>query len=101
MAHRLCNFELSSEKFAREKATIIEIGRTNGYPAQNMRKVVDKHVRNTERRSITTLSPMEVKQRKRISIPFYPSITNKIRKVCKRNDKRQIGDIELRLQAEG
>jgi hypothetical protein len=63
MAHRLCNFELSPEKFAREKVTIIEIGRTNGYPAQNMRKINDKHVRNTERRSITTLSPIEVKQK--------------------------------------
>jgi hypothetical protein len=51
-----------------------------------MRKIIDKHVRNTERRSITTLSPIEVKQKKRISIPFYSFITNKIKKVCKRND---------------
>jgi hypothetical protein len=100
MAHRLCNSELSPEKFAREKATIIEIGQTNGYPAQNMRKIINKHVRNTKRRSITTLSPIEVKQKKRISIPFYPSITNKIKKSLQ-TKRHQIGDIELRLQAEG
>jgi hypothetical protein len=86
MAHRLCNFELSPEKFAREKATIIEIGRTNGYPAQNMRKIIDKHVRNSKPRSITTLSPTKVKQKKRTSIPFYRYITNKIKKVSKHND---------------
>jgi hypothetical protein len=45
-----------------------------------------EHLSTIARRSITTLSPIEVKQKKRISIPFYPSITNKIKKVCKRND---------------
>jgi hypothetical protein len=38
------------------------------------------------RRNITTLTPIEVKRKKRVSIPFYPGITNKIKKVCKRND---------------
>jgi hypothetical protein len=31
MAHRMCNFRLSNEKYKREKETIMDIGRLNGY----------------------------------------------------------------------
>jgi hypothetical protein len=88
MAHRLCNFELSPEKFAREKATIIEIGRTNGYPAQNMRKIIDKHVKNTERRVVASQHYHQSKSNKRnvYRSHLILSITNKIKKVCKLND---------------
>jgi hypothetical protein len=80
MAHRLCNFELSPEKFAREKATTIEIGRTNGNPAQNMSKIINKQVRNTEHRSITTLSPIEVKKRNVYQSHFILASPTKLKK---------------------
>jgi hypothetical protein len=84
MTHRFCNFELTPEKYEREKATII--GRVNGYAAYNISKIISNHERRrtSQHNNIVTI---EVKKhQKRISIPFYPGITNKIQKVCKRND---------------
>jgi hypothetical protein len=37
-----------------------------------------------------TLSPLELKKEKRISIPFYLGITNKIGNVFKRNDIQMV-----------
>jgi hypothetical protein len=61
MAHRMCNFQLSPQNYENEKKKILEIGRVNGYPANQIQKKL-----------------------------FYPGITNKIGKVFKRNDIQMV-----------
>jgi hypothetical protein len=90
MAHRMCNFQLSPQNYENEKKKILEIGRVNGYPANQIQKIIRKHEDTTSRRNLTTLSPIETKKGKRISILFYPGITNKIGKVFKRNDIQMV-----------
>jgi hypothetical protein len=53
-------------------------------------KIIRKHEDTTSRRNLTTLSTIEARKEKRILILFYPSITNKIGKVFKRNDIQMV-----------
>jgi hypothetical protein len=72
MAHRLCNFNLSEEKYLKEKDTIVQIGKINGYQREIIRKY-----ENIRRRQPT---------KKIIYVPFFPAITNKLKKVFTRNN---------------
>jgi hypothetical protein len=86
MAHRLCNFNLSDENYEREKKKIIEIGRLNGYQSRQIDKIIRKHEKLKVRRDITTLNETRPKEVKRISVPYYPIITNKLNNVLQRNN---------------
>jgi hypothetical protein len=74
----MCHFQLSPKNYENEKKKIIENGRVNGYPADQIQRIINKHEDTTSRRNLTTLSFLELKKEKRISNPFYPGITNKI-----------------------
>jgi hypothetical protein len=47
MAHRLCNFQLSEDNYAKEKRKIIEIGQQNGHQKERIQKIISKHERRT------------------------------------------------------
>jgi hypothetical protein len=84
MAYRMYNFQLSPQNYDDENEKIFDIGRVNGYPANQILKSRKKDT--TSRRNLTTLSPIEPRIEKRISILFYLGIINKTGKVFKRND---------------
>jgi hypothetical protein len=83
MAHRLCNFNLSEEKYLKEKDTIVQIGQINGYQRKNIMK-------NRRRQELTTLIETRHPTKKRIFIPFFPAITNKLKKVFTRNNLEMV-----------
>jgi hypothetical protein len=56
MAHRMCNFRLSNEKYKQEKESIIDIGRLNGYKPEQTIKIIRKYEKIKERQDITTFS---------------------------------------------
>jgi hypothetical protein len=86
MAHRLCNFNLSEEKYLKEKDTIVQIGQINGYQRTDILKIIRKHENIRRRQELTTLIETRQPTKKRISVPFFPAITNKLKKVFTRNN---------------
>jgi hypothetical protein len=43
MAHRICTFQLSPQNYENENKKIIEIGRVNGYPTDQIQRIIKKH----------------------------------------------------------
>jgi hypothetical protein len=75
MTQWLCNFQVSPQNYEGEKKNVFKIGRVNGYPANQIQKIIRKHEDTTLIRNLTTLSPIEPGKEKRISILFYPGIS--------------------------
>jgi hypothetical protein len=50
---------------------------------QRIEKVISKHERTSTIANLTTLTTSDTRIKKRISVPFYPSVTNKISKGLK------------------
>jgi hypothetical protein len=83
MAHRLCSFQLSDENYKKERLKIITIGQQNEHSRQRIEKIISKHERTSTIANLTTLTTSDTRMKKRISVPFYPSVTNKISKGTK------------------
>jgi hypothetical protein len=62
----------------------------NGYKQKQITKIINKHEKLKQRQDITTFSSPRSTTQKRISVPFYPSITNKLQKVFKKNNLQLI-----------
>ncbi|XP_062704231.1 uncharacterized protein LOC134286613 [Aedes albopictus] len=77
MAHRLYNIPMEREDFVEERNKIHRAGELNGYNREFVDKILRKHERKKHRRNATTLKP-EKEEVKRISLPFYPKISNPI-----------------------
>jgi hypothetical protein len=82
--------ELPAVTSENEKKKIIEIGRVDGYPADQIQRIIKQQDDIKSRRNLMTLSLPELKKGKRISYPFYPEITNKIGYVFKCNDIQMV-----------
>jgi hypothetical protein len=82
--------ELPAVTSENKNKKIIEIGRVNGYQADQIQRIIKKQDEITFRRNLMTLSLLELKKGKRISYPFYPDITNKISNVFKCNDIQMV-----------
>jgi hypothetical protein len=90
MAHRLCNFNLSEEKYLEEKDTIVQIGQINGYQRKDILKIIGKHEKIRRKQELTTLIETREPTKKKISVPFIPAITNKLKKVFTRNNLEMV-----------
>jgi hypothetical protein len=55
MAHRICNFNLSDEKYNTEKKRILEIGRVIGLSAKIILKIIREHKEIFRKRSLSTV----------------------------------------------
>ncbi|XP_053692011.1 uncharacterized protein LOC128740493 [Sabethes cyaneus] len=84
MAHRLVNIPMEQEDFAAERERIQKAAELNGYDKKFVDKIIRKHLRKKQRHDTTTLQP-EREEVQRISLPFYPKVTNHIRKLLKRH----------------
>ncbi|XP_053692022.1 uncharacterized protein LOC128740504 [Sabethes cyaneus] len=80
MAHRLFNIPLEEEEFNAEREKIHKIAGQNGYDSNFVNKILRKHERKRHRQNATTLQP-DSDEKVRISLPFYPIITNSIKNI--------------------
>lgn len=78
MAHRLYNVPMESVEFKEEQERIYAAAEVNGYGRTFVEKILQKHKRKKHRQNITTLEP-GAEETKRISLPFYPKVTNQIK----------------------
>ena len=84
MAHRLHSIPMEKEEFETEIHKIRQAAVQNGYDHSFVNKILRKHERKKHRRDATTLEP-EREDIKRISLPFYPAITNKIKNTLRKH----------------
>lgn len=84
MTNRLCKLPLNIKNYMDELKNIKYAALVNGYSEQMVDKLVATHSNRMRRRNITSLTP-ERDQPKRISMPYIPEITNKLKSVFKRH----------------
>ena len=76
---------MSTREIKKEEDYIKEAARINGYDSEFARSILEKHRRKQEISAYTTLTPIsEPTSKKRICVPFYPKITNKLGNLLKR-----------------
>ena len=87
LAHRLYNIPLPTNEFEKELKYIKEAARMNGYKDTFINRILDKHKRKQFIRAHTNLSTDNSGVlKRRICIPFYPTITNKIGNLLRKFD---------------
>lgn len=85
MIHRLLNIPLDREAFDEEKNRIHSIAAMNGYKKNFIDKILKHHLEKRERGNMTTLQPLK-EPKKRISVPYFPAISNRLKQVLKQYD---------------
>jgi hypothetical protein len=78
MFNRLLSIPMKTDDFEKEKAYIFETGKINGFSKESLEKLLKKHEKKRELRSLTTLEVIEQNPPKYISLPFVPPLTNKL-----------------------
>lgn len=84
MVHRLYNIPMEKKEFEEEKNRIHESAELNGYDKVFVNKILRKHERKKHRRAATTFEA-EREDIRRISLPFYPKVTNGIKNTLKQH----------------
>lgn len=86
MANFMVSIPLSDKKFRIETEKIIRMGAVNGYRESTVRSIINKHVKKRERTNFSTLEDSEAESKKRVSVRYFPLITNQIKEVYKEHD---------------
>lgn len=82
MVHRLFSIPMEKDDFVAERDKIHNAAVVNGYGKEFVDKILRKHQRKKHRLDATTLRP-EKEEAQRISLPFYPKLTNPVQAVLK------------------
>lgn len=77
MVHRLFSIPMEKDDFVAERDKIHNAAVVNGYGKEFVDKILRKHQRKKHRLDATTLRP-EKEEAQRISLPFYPKLTNPV-----------------------
>lgn len=81
----MINIPMEEEDYKAEKACIYKAAKLNGYNTCFVDKIIQQHVRKKHRNNCTTLQPNK-ENVKRVSLPFYPKVTNAITAKLRHHD---------------
>lgn len=95
MAHFMVSIPLTEERAKKETEKMVEIGRVNGYRETTILSIIEKHKRKKQQDSISTLTSTETEEKKRVSVRYFPLITQSIKSTYQKYD------IELVYRNEG
>ncbi|XP_055615112.1 uncharacterized protein LOC129761417 [Toxorhynchites rutilus septentrionalis] len=84
MVYRLLNIPMERDDYIAEKNRIYHAAELNGYKRCFVEKILRKHEKKKWRKHNTTLEP-EKEQHKRISLPYYPKITNTVQSTLRKH----------------
>ncbi|XP_055622042.1 uncharacterized protein LOC129765657 [Toxorhynchites rutilus septentrionalis] len=84
MVYRLLNIPMERDDYIAEKNRIYHAAELNGYKRCFVEKILWKHEKKKWRKNNTTLEP-EKEQHKRISLPYYPKITNTVQSTLRKH----------------
>lgn len=97
MVYRLCKIPLNIENYMSELKYIKHPALLNGYSTQMIEKLVALHSKNIERTNSTTLSS-EREPLKKITFPYIPLITHKLKNVFKKHGFEIVYNSTSKLQ---
>lgn len=84
LAHRLFSIPMEKEDFEKERVYIHEVAKINGYSNEWTNKIINKHESKHRISKYTQLTKIETeKEMKRVCVPYYPQVTNKLKKVLR------------------
>lgn len=91
MAHRLVKFPLENEAYDRERATILDIGKINGYNEQSIERIIRKHERKEHLLEYSTFYGLPRESLNdndvvRVSMVYLPQITRVLRPIYRNNN---------------
>lgn len=85
MAHRLHSIPMNASAHQNEENYIYEVGAKNGYSRSWIKKILERHSKKKERELHSTLEPIRPEPTRRISVPYYPRLTNELRGVLEKH----------------
>ena len=85
MIHRLIKVPMDEEDYRNELNYITNTAQMNGYKKQEILNLLNKHERKEHLRDVTTLEN-EKDEARRICVPYFPNITNRLQ-----NEMKKIG----------
>lgn len=99
MIHRLLNIPMNEANFNNELMHIKNIAQKNGYNHHFVEKILQQHKQKINQRNITALIPIEEEKiLKRISVPFYPKITNPLSQTLQKHEIQLVQSSSLTLK---
>lgn len=69
---------MNEENFRREKATILEIGRNNGYRDDHTRRIIRKHERKSIAKMVYAGKDASKDERQYVKIPYIGAVSQKV-----------------------
>jgi len=94
MVYRLCRLPLSAENYMKEYKQIKHIADVNGFKTSLIDELILKHSRKIRRNQDTTLftqnQTKQVSEIQRVSVPFFPSITNGLQHAFKKSNLQMV-----------
>jgi hypothetical protein len=94
MSHRLTHIPLNEEDYNEETTKILAIGIENGYKNEVIEKIIQKQDKKIRLQQITALSNTTTNPSfiRRISLTYYPKLTNKLIKIFKKHKIQKINN---------
>lgn len=97
MVYRLVKLPLNISNYMKEVKTIKYAASVNGYTEKMVDKLIATHSNRRRRQNITTLTPERLIPM-RISVPYIPEITNKLKGVLKQHNYELVHSSNNKLQ---
>lgn len=97
MIYRLCKLPLNIKNYMDEVKYIKYAALLNGYSVKTVEKLITLHAKKISKRKSTTLTP-EREPMKRITMPYIPEITQKLKKVFKKHNLEIVHNSNSKLQ---
>lgn len=99
MVYRLCNLPLSIVNYMKELNTIKRIANVNGYTADEIDELVNKHSRKIQKQSSSTLfSQQQSDQTSRVPFKFNHTITNYMKPIMKKHKLEMVCSSQNKLK---
>lgn len=87
MTHRLCNLPLNANNYMTEYNYIKQAAVLNGYDANIIDRMIQRHANMKRRRNATSLtSQTQTQTKRRVCVQFAPVITNQLKRVFDRQN---------------
>lgn len=98
MVFRLFNIPMDEADFKAEELYIKDVAYKNGYGPNFIERIIKKHSAKKLRESHTTLTPIS-EDKRRVSLPFYPRVTNKISSSLRKFDIEVVTNSQKTLKS--
>ena len=97
MIHRALNIPLEDEDREIERNKIFDIAKVNGYDLDFIENLYQRHLGKKNLKDLTSLEPLGSESR-RIAVPYFPTVTNRLKQVLKPFDIQLVASSQYTLR---